>query len=154
MSDWAASFPPNPYLGLAEQARATLRDLLVEAGLGAEATTVLPPFERAVRAAVAAVETGLPGDLSLEFALAYLTGRIAREQALALQRARRLAATARARAERRWQGAIEAERGRIARAAAAEAAETPRRARALMEEAHEAAQAEQNTGEPRRATGG
>lgn len=100
----------NPFLGLAEQASATLRECLVAEGLAVEAPSVLAPFERAVRAAVAVVEADLPDDLPLDFALAYLTGRIAKEQSVALAAARSQASAARALAERRWQAAIEAER--------------------------------------------
>lgn len=103
----------NPFHGLAEEASATLRDLLVTEGLADEMTSVMPPFERAVRAAVATVQSGLPTDLALDFALAYLTGRIAREQVRALQIARELVQTARAHAEHHWQVAIAAERRRI-----------------------------------------
>jgi hypothetical protein len=60
----------------------------------------------------------MPDDLPLEFALAYLTGRIAREQALAIQRARSQVNTAREVAERRWRAAIEAERRRLTDSAA------------------------------------
>lgn len=102
----------NPFLALAEQASATLRDELAAAGLALEASTVLPAFERAVRAAVAVVEAEAPEDVTLEFALAYLTGRIAREQAVALRTARELGATAHAQAERHWRAAIEGERRR------------------------------------------
>ncbi len=104
----------NPFYGLADEASATLRDLLAAEGLADELTSVMPPFERAVRAAVATVQSSLPADLALDFALAYLTGRIAREQVRALQTARDLVQTARAHAEHHWQVAIEAERRRIA----------------------------------------
>ncbi len=103
----------NPFHDLAEEANATLRDLLVAEGFADEATTVLPPFERAVRASIATVQTDLPSDLPLDFALAYLTGRIAREQVRALQHARDLVQTARANAENHWQAAIAAERRRV-----------------------------------------
>lgn len=104
----------NLFEGIAAEASATLRELLAAEGLTGEATSVLPPFERAVRAAVTAVETSLPSDLPRDFALAYLTGRIAKEQVIALQTARDLVNTARTRAEHHWQGAIEAERRRLA----------------------------------------
>lgn len=104
----------NPYHGLAEQASATLRDCLVAEGLAYEASTVLPLFERAVRAAVAVVEANATDDFTREFAQAYLTGRIAKEQVIALQNARNLASAARAHAEHHWRAAIEAERRRVA----------------------------------------
>lgn len=102
----------NPFQGLAEEASATLRDCLVAEGLGSEAPAVLLPFERAVSAAVAAVEGSQPDDVTRDFALAYLTGRIAKEQVIALQNARNQASAARARAEHHWRAAIEAERRR------------------------------------------
>lgn len=102
------------FSGLTDEASVTLRELLDDAGLGNEAPNVLPAFNRAVRAAVAAVVAGLPADLPVDFALAYLTGRIAREQVIALQNARALANTARDRAEGHWRAAIEAERRRLA----------------------------------------
>jgi|SRR5512146_1403958 hypothetical protein len=104
----------NPFQGLAEEASATLRELLVAEGLADEIPAVIPPFERAVRATLAAVKGIAPDDLTLEFALAYLTGRIAREQVIALQSARNLVISARDRAERHWRAAIEAERRRQA----------------------------------------
>jgi hypothetical protein len=104
----------DPFDGLTDEANVTLRELLDAEGLGGEAPDVLPAFKRAIRAAVAAVQSGLPADLPLDFALAYLTGRIAREQVIALQNARTLANTARARAEDHWRGAIETERRRLA----------------------------------------
>ncbi|HEU0026714.1 MAG TPA: hypothetical protein VFQ25_06320 [Ktedonobacterales bacterium] len=104
----------NPFQGLAEEASATLRELLVAEGLADEIPAVLPPFERAIRASVAAVEGGAPDDVTLEFALAYLTGRIAKEQVIALQSARAQVNAARERAEHHWRGAIEAERRRLA----------------------------------------
>ena len=115
----------NPFLALAEQASATLRDELAAAGLALEAPTALPAFERAVRAAIAAVESDAPDDVTLDFALAYLTGRIAKEQATALRTARERVNAARAHAERHWRNAIEAERGRRAARAATHDA-TPR----------------------------
>ena len=118
----------NPFDGLAEEACATLRDYLYAEGLALEAAAAMAPFEREVRAAIAAVESAMPADLPLEFALAYLTGRIAREQALAIQRARSQVNAAREVAERRWQAAIEAERRRITDSAA-EAEAAPRQAR-------------------------
>jgi hypothetical protein len=108
----------NPFDGLAEEACATLRDYLCAEGLALEAAAAMAPFEREVRAAIAAVESAMPDDLPLEFALAYLTGRIAREQALAIQRARSQVNTAREVAERRWRAAIEAERRRLTDSAA------------------------------------
>lgn len=105
----------NPFHGLTEEASATLRDCLVAEGLADEVTTVLPPFERTVRASIATVQTDLPADLPLDFALAYLTGRIAKEQVRALQHARDLVQTARAHAEHHWQAAIDAERRRVTR---------------------------------------
>lgn len=104
----------NPFYGLAEEAIAILHELLATEGLTDEAPNVLPPFERAVRAAVTAVEAEMPADLPLDFALAYLTGRIAKEQVIALQNARNLANAARTRAEHHWKAAIEAERHRLA----------------------------------------
>jgi hypothetical protein len=105
----------NPFHGLADEASATLRECLAAEGLIDEAPTVLPPFERAVRASVAAVVGSAPDDdVTLDFALAYLTGRIAKEQVIALQNARNLANAARARAEHHWQAAIAAERRRSA----------------------------------------
>ena len=104
----------NPFHGLAEEASATLRDCLAAEGLATEAPTVLPPFERAVRAAVTVVEESLLDDLALDFALAYLTGRIAKEQVIALQTARNLVIAAHARAEHHLRAAIEAERRRVA----------------------------------------
>lgn len=105
----------NPLHGLAEEASATLCECLAAEGLTDEAPTVLPPFERAVRASVAAVVGSAPDvDVTLDFALAYLTGRIAKEQVIALQHARNLANAARARAEHHWRTAIEAERRRLA----------------------------------------
>lgn len=108
----------NPFEGLAEEACATLRDYLVAEGLALEAPAALPSFERSVRATIAAVESAMPTDLTPEFALAYLTGRIAREQALVIERARSQASAAREAAERHWQSAIERERRRLARASA------------------------------------
>lgn len=123
----------DPFDGLAEEACATLRDYLDAEGLALEAPAALAPFERAVRAAIAAVEATKPDDLPLDFALAYLTGRIAREQALAIQRARSQVNAARAAAEQHWQAAIEAERRRLSHAARpaapAQQAEAPRQAR-------------------------
>lgn len=125
----------DPFDGLAEEACATLRDCLDAEGLTLESAAAMGPFERAVRAAIAAVESAMPADLPLEFALAYLTGRIAREQALALQQARSQVNAAREVAERRWQAAIETERRRLARAStealadSTNATETPRHAR-------------------------
>ncbi len=104
----------NPFYGLAEQASATLRDLLVAEGLANEAFAVLPPFERAVHATVAVVEADTSSEVTLEFALAYLTGRIAKEQSVALQQARNQARAARERAEEHWRAAIDAERRRLA----------------------------------------
>ncbi len=104
----------NPFHGLAEQASATLRDCLVAEGLAHEAPAVLPAFERAVRAAVAVVEESVPDDLTRDFALAYLTGRIAKEQSVALANARAQASAARTRAEQHWRAAIAAERRRAA----------------------------------------
>ncbi len=104
----------NPYQGLAEEASATLQELLVAEGLAAEVPTVLPPFERTVRAFVAVVESKAQDDLTRDYALAYLTGRIAKEQVIALQNARNLVNTAHARAEHHWQAALEAERRRVA----------------------------------------
>ncbi len=104
----------NPFHGLAEEASATLRECLVAEGLATEAPTVLPPFERAVRAAVAVVAGSVPDDITLDFALAYLTGRIAKEQVIALQTARNLINGARTRAEHHLRAAIEAERRRVA----------------------------------------
>lgn len=104
----------DPFDGLTDEANVTLRELLDAEGLGGEAPEVLPAFKRAIRAAVAAVQSGLPADLPLDFALAYLTGRIAREQVIALQNARNLANTARVRAEDHWRAAIESERRRVA----------------------------------------
>ena len=103
----------NPFEGLAEEASATLRDILVAEGLADEVPAALPPFERAVRAAVAAVMGNAPDDFALDFALAYLTGRIAKEQVIALQNARNLVSAARAHAEQHWRAAIEAERRRL-----------------------------------------
>lgn len=103
----------NPFHGLAEQASATLRDCLATEGLATEAPAVLPQFERAVRAAVAAVADSVPDDLGLEFALAYITGRIAKEQSIALAHARAQAHAARWRAEQHWRAAIAAERRRV-----------------------------------------
>ena len=119
----------DPFDGLAEEACATLRDVLDAQGLALEAPSALAPFERAVRSAVAAVKSAMPDDLPLDFALAYLTGRIAREQALAIQRARSQVNAVRAAAERHWQAAIEAERRRLADTSSAEPAEPPRQAR-------------------------
>lgn len=125
----------NPFDGLAEEACATLRDYLVAEGLALEAPAALPAFERAIRATIAAVESTVPKDLPLEFALAYLTGRIAREQALVIERARSQASAARDAAERHWQAAIERERRRLAHeptpasAETAASADTPRQAR-------------------------
>jgi hypothetical protein len=104
----------NPFQGLAEEASATLRECLVAEGLAAEIPTVMLAFERAVHAAVAAVEGSAPDGLSLDFALAYLTGRIAKEQSIALQSARGQVRAARTRAEQHWRAAIEAERRRVA----------------------------------------
>ena len=104
----------KPFHGLAEEASATLRDCLVAEGLATEIPTVLPAFERAVRAAVAVVAGSVPDDLPLDFALAYLTGRIAKEQVIALQTARKLVSAAHARAEHHLRAAIEAERRRVA----------------------------------------
>jgi hypothetical protein len=104
----------NPFQGLAEEASATLRELLAAEGLSDEIAAVLPPFERAIRATVAAVMADAPDDVTLEFALAYLTGRIAKEQVTALQSARAQVKAARERAENHWQAAIEAERRRLA----------------------------------------
>ena len=105
----------NPFHGLAEEASATLREFLAAEGLTDEAPAVLPPFERAVRASVAAVVGSAPADdVTLDLALAYLTGRIAKEQVIALQNARTLADAARARAEHHWRAAIAAERRRLA----------------------------------------
>ena len=104
----------NPFEGLADEASVTLRELLDAEGLAREAPAVLPDFNRAVRATVAAVEANPPADLPLDFALAYLTGRIAREQVIALKNARTLATAARMRAEDHWRAAIEAERRRLA----------------------------------------
>jgi hypothetical protein len=130
----------NPFHGLAEEASAILRDLLVAEGLANEAFSVLPPFERAVHAAVAVVESDISdisdisdtsGVATLEFALAYLTGRIAKEQVIALQTARNQARAALARAELHWRAAIEAERRRVAResSAASPRPEAPQPAR-------------------------
>jgi len=125
----------NPFDGLAEEACATLRDYLVAEGLALEAPEALPLFERSVRATIVAVESAMPTDLPLEFALAYLTGRIAREQALVIERARSQASAARDVAERHWQAAIERERRRLAHAPTvastetAASADTPRQAR-------------------------
>ncbi len=102
----------NPLDGLAAEASATLTECLVAEGLASEAPDVLPAFERAVRATIRAVEATLPDDLTLDFALAYLTGRIAKEQVTALKHARALAREARTQAERHWRAAIEAERRR------------------------------------------
>ncbi|HEX9035992.1 MAG TPA: hypothetical protein VF808_03290 [Ktedonobacterales bacterium] len=104
----------DPYQGLVEEACATLRELLEAEGLTLEADALLPPFERAVRATVAVVAGGAPDDLAPDFALAYLTGRIAREQATTIQTAREQARAAVTRAERHWAAAIEAERRRLA----------------------------------------
>lgn len=104
----------NPFQGLAEEASATLREILVAEGLADEIPAALPPFERAIRATMAAVEGGAPDDVTLEFALAYLTGRIAKEQVIALQNARAQVNAARERAEHHWRSAIEAERRRKA----------------------------------------
>lgn len=119
----------DPFDGLAEEACATLRDCLGAEGLALESAAAMAPFERAVRAAIAAVESAMPADLPLEFALAYLTGRIAREQALAIQRARSQVSAAREVAERRWQAAIEAERRRLTHAATDEIDAASRQAR-------------------------
>lgn len=125
----------NPFDGLAEEACATLRDYLVAEGLALEAPAALPSFERSVRATIAAVESTMPTDLPLDFALAYLTGRIAREQALVIERARSQVSAARDAAERHWQAAIESERRRLARATASattesvDSADAPRQAR-------------------------
>jgi hypothetical protein len=125
----------NPFDRLAEEACATLRDYLAAEGLALEASAALPSFERSIRATIAAVESTVPNDLPLDFALAYLTGRIAREQALVIERARSQVSAARDAAERHWQAAIERERRRLARAstqattALADSTDAPRQAR-------------------------
>ena len=102
----------NPFDGLAAEASATLTECLVAEGLANEAPEVLPAFERVVRASIRAVEASPPDGLSLDFALAYLTGRIAKQQVIALQHARALARTARTQAEHHLRAAIEADRQR------------------------------------------
>lgn len=104
----------NPFDGLAAEASATLTECLVAEGLANEAPEVLPAFERAVRATIRAVEASPPDGLSLDFALAYLTGRIAKQQVIALHNARALARAARTQAEHHWRAAIETERHRQA----------------------------------------
>lgn len=67
-----------------------------------------------VCAAVTTAEPEMPTDRPLALALAYLTGRIAKEQVIALQHARNLVNAAHARAEHHWRAAIAAERRRVA----------------------------------------
>ena len=111
-----ASSAKDPLNGLVEEACATLREYLDAEGLTLEAAALLPAFERAIRATIAVVAGGAPADLPPDFALAYLTGRIAREQTIAIQTARSQARAAITRAEDHWRAAIEAERARAARA--------------------------------------
>jgi hypothetical protein len=98
---------------IAIEACETLRQILEAEGLTLEAATLLPPFERAVRATIAAVESGAPEDFSPDFALAYLTGRIAKEQVRAIEAARAQVRAAADRAANHWNHAIAAERHRL-----------------------------------------
>jgi ParB-like chromosome segregation protein Spo0J len=124
-----ASSGADPFQGLAEEACATLCEYLDAEGLTLEAAALLPAFDRAIRATIAVVAGGAPDDLPPDFALAYLTGRIAREQTIAIQTARNQARAAITRAEEHWRAAIEAERGRAARAASASSTPTPETSR-------------------------
>jgi hypothetical protein len=110
------------FQSLADEASDTLRQILEIEGLTFEAAALLPQFERAIRATIAAVEGGAPDDLSPDFALAYLTGRIAKEQVAVIQAARDTVRSATLRAEQHWRNAIEAERRRIAQQAATDPA--------------------------------
>jgi hypothetical protein len=98
---------------IATEACETLRQILEFEGLTLEAATLLPPFERAIRATIAAVESGAPEDFSPDFALAYLTGRIAKEQVRAIEAARAQVRAAAERAANHWNHAIAAEQRRL-----------------------------------------
>lgn len=98
---------------IANEACETLRQVLDVEGLTLEAATLLPQFERSIRSTIAAVESGAPEDFSPDFALAYLTGRIAKEQVRAIEAARAQVRAAAERATNHWSHAIEAERRRL-----------------------------------------
>jgi hypothetical protein len=98
---------------IATEACETLQRILEIEGLTLEAATLLPPFERTIRATIAAVESGAPEDFSPDYALAYLTGRIAKEQVRAIEAARAQVRAATERAVNHWNHAIAAERRRL-----------------------------------------